>query len=57
MGLCRRARERGVAGLDRLVGMDTYQGEFKEQIPKLKGYCPLGRLGTESEVSAPSASC
>jgi citronellol/citronellal dehydrogenase len=33
-------------------GMDTYQGEFKEQIPKLKGYCPLGRLGTESEVSS-----
>jgi citronellol/citronellal dehydrogenase len=33
-------------------GMDTYQGEFKAQIPKLKGYCPLGRLGTESEVSA-----
>jgi citronellol/citronellal dehydrogenase len=33
-------------------GMDTYTGEFKEQIPKLKGYCPLGRLGTESEVSA-----
>jgi citronellol/citronellal dehydrogenase len=33
-------------------GMDTYEGEFKEQIPKLKGYCPLGRLGTESEVSA-----
>ena len=33
-------------------GMDTYQGEFKEQIPKLKDYCPLGRLGTESEVSA-----
>src|SRR5258708_25202066 len=32
--------------------MDTYQGEFKERIPKLKGYCPLGRLGTESEVSA-----
>ena len=32
-------------------GMDTYQGEFKEQIPRLKGYCPLGRLGTESEVS------
>jgi len=32
-------------------GMDTYQGEFKEQIPKLKNYCPLGRLGTESEVS------
>ena len=21
--------------------MDTYQGEFKEQIPRLKGYCPL----------------
>ena len=33
-------------------GMDTYTGEFKEQIPRLKGYCPLGRLGTESEVSA-----
>ena len=33
-------------------GMDTYSGAFKEQIPKLKGYCPLGRLGTESEVSA-----
>jgi citronellol/citronellal dehydrogenase len=33
-------------------GMDTYQGEFKERIPKLKSYCPLGRLGTESEVSA-----
>ena len=33
-------------------GMDTYTGAFKEQIPKLKGYCPLGRLGTESEVSA-----
>lgn len=33
-------------------GMDTYTGEFKEQIPKLKGYCPLGRLGTESEISA-----
>ncbi len=32
-------------------GMDTYTGEFKEQIPKLKGYCPLGRLGTESEIS------
>ena len=33
-------------------GMDTYTGDFKEQIPKLKAYCPLGRLGTESEVSA-----
>jgi citronellol/citronellal dehydrogenase len=33
-------------------GMDTYTGDFKAQIPKLKGYCPLGRLGTESEVSA-----
>jgi citronellol/citronellal dehydrogenase len=32
-------------------GMDTYTGVFKEQIPKLKGHCPLGRLGTESEVS------
>ena len=33
-------------------GMDTYQGEFKANIPKLKNHCPLGRLGTESEVSA-----
>ena len=33
-------------------GMDTYQGEFKENIPKLMNYCPLGRLGTESEVSS-----
>jgi citronellol/citronellal dehydrogenase len=33
-------------------GMDTYTGEFKENIPKLKNHCPLGRLGTESEVSA-----
>src|SRR5215471_8365731 len=33
-------------------GMDTYQGEFKERIPTLKRHCPLGRLGTESEVSA-----
>ena len=33
-------------------GMDTYQGDFKESIPRLKGYCPLGRLGTESEVSS-----
>ena len=33
-------------------GMDTYQGEFKDNIPRLKNYCPLGRLGTESEVSA-----
>ena len=33
-------------------GMDTYQGEFKDNSPKLKNHCPLGRLGTESEVSA-----
>ena len=33
-------------------GMDTYTGDFKEQIPERKGHCPLGRLGTESEVSA-----
>ena len=32
-------------------GMDTYQGEFKENIPKLKNYCPLGRLGTDEEVA------
>jgi citronellol/citronellal dehydrogenase len=33
-------------------GMDTYEGEFKERIPRLRNSCPLGRLGTESEVSA-----
>ena len=33
-------------------GMDTYEGAFKERIPRLKNSCPLGRLGTESEVSA-----
>ncbi len=33
-------------------GMDTYTGEFKDNIPKLRNHCPLGRLGTESEVSA-----
>jgi citronellol/citronellal dehydrogenase len=33
-------------------GMDTYQGEFKEQIPKLKQHVPIKRLGTESEVSS-----
>jgi citronellol/citronellal dehydrogenase len=33
-------------------GMDTYQGEFKEQIPKLRQHAPLKRLGTESEVSS-----
>ena len=33
-------------------GMDTYTGEFKELIPRLKDYVPLGRMGTESEVSA-----
>ena len=33
-------------------GMDTYQGEFKERIPQLAGYTPLGRFGTESEVSS-----
>jgi citronellol/citronellal dehydrogenase len=34
-------------------GMDTYQGEFKERIPKLKNLLPArDGLGTESEVSA-----
>jgi citronellol/citronellal dehydrogenase len=32
-------------------GMDTYEGKFKDNIPKLRNHCPLGRLGTESEVS------
>ena len=33
-------------------GMDTYQGEFRDAIPKLKQHAPLKRLGTESEVSS-----
>ena len=33
-------------------GMDTYTGDFKAQIPTLKNAVPLGRMGTESEVSA-----
>ncbi len=33
-------------------GMDTYEGEFKRNIPLLKNHVPLGRIGTESEVSS-----
>jgi len=33
-------------------GMDTYEGEFKTNIPLLKNHVPVRRLGTESEVSA-----
>jgi citronellol/citronellal dehydrogenase len=33
-------------------GMDTYEGEFKRNIPFLKTHVPLGRIGTESEVSS-----
>jgi citronellol/citronellal dehydrogenase len=33
-------------------GMDTYTGDFKEQIPTIKNHIPLGRMGTESEVAA-----
>lgn len=33
-------------------GMDTYDGAMKALIPKLKEHVPLGRLGTEAEVSA-----
>jgi citronellol/citronellal dehydrogenase len=33
-------------------GMDTYEGEFKRNIPLLKTHVPLGRIGTESEVSS-----
>ncbi|MCG6857567.1 MAG: SDR family oxidoreductase [Salaquimonas sp.] len=33
-------------------GMDTYEGAMRALIPKLKRHVPLGRLGTEAEVSA-----
>jgi citronellol/citronellal dehydrogenase len=33
-------------------GMDTYTGDFKARIPTFKNAVPLGRLGTESEISA-----
>ncbi len=33
-------------------GMDTYQGEVRALIPRLKRHVPLRRLGTEAEVSA-----
>ena len=33
-------------------GMDSYQGEVRKLIPRLKQHVPLRRLGTESEVSA-----
>jgi citronellol/citronellal dehydrogenase len=33
-------------------GMDTYTGDFKARIPAFKNAVPLGRLGTESEISA-----
>jgi len=33
-------------------GMDTYDGAMKTLIPTLKDHVPLGRLGTEAEVSS-----
>ena len=59
MGRRGRARERGGAGLDRLVAAWTpTRASSRSSIPKLKDHCPLGRLGTESEVSARGrASC
>jgi citronellol/citronellal dehydrogenase len=33
-------------------GMDTYEGAMRTLIPKLKEHVPLGRLGTEAEVSS-----
>jgi citronellol/citronellal dehydrogenase len=33
-------------------GMDTYGGEFKKIIPRMKQHVPLHRLGLEAEVSA-----
>jgi NAD(P)-dependent dehydrogenase (short-subunit alcohol dehydrogenase family) len=34
-------------------GMDTYTGDFKEQIPKLKGHCPLGRSAPKAKSPLP----
>ena len=33
-------------------GMDHYPEAMREELRKLKDFCPLGRMGTESEVSA-----
>jgi citronellol/citronellal dehydrogenase len=33
-------------------GMDTYGGDFKKVIPRMKQHVPLHRLGMEAEVSA-----
>ena len=33
-------------------GMDTYGGEFKKIIPRMKQHVPLHRLGVEAEVSS-----
>jgi citronellol/citronellal dehydrogenase len=33
-------------------GMDKYPPEMRDQLRKLKDFCPMGRIGTESEVSA-----
>ena len=33
-------------------GMDTYKGEVRAMIPRLKRHVPLQRMGTEAEVSA-----
>ena len=47
------ARQRGRARMDRLVsGLDQYPAEMAEHIRALPKQVPLGRLGTESEVSA-----
>ncbi|MDP2825984.1 MAG: SDR family oxidoreductase [Sulfuritalea sp.] len=34
------------------AGLDSYKGEVRKLIPRLKHHVPLRRLGTESEVSA-----
>jgi len=33
-------------------GLDRYSGPVTQLIPKLKDHLPLGRLGTEAEISA-----
>ena len=52
MGLCRGARQRRGAWLDRLQRHGHYEGAFKAVIPTLREHVPLKRIGTESEVSA-----
>ena len=53
VGACRRARQRGRAGLDRLAAAWTpTAARCSALIPRLKEHVPLRRMGVEAEVSA-----